>query len=93
MSTMTERRQYEANETKYMREELRKMGYKCHHTASAFGYFETGRVELNDYKGKYGAGYKLEYHRIGLGGSYHFIEYWIKDEITKPSYTDKITKI
>lgn len=77
MSTMTERRQYEANEIKYMREELRKMGYEYHHTSSAFGYYETGRVELNAYKGKFGIGYKLEYHRNGLGGTYHFVEYWI----------------
>ena len=79
MSTMTDRRQYEANEIKRIREELRETGYTYHHTSSAFGYFETGRVELNSYKGKFGIGYKLEYHRNGLGGTYHFVEYWVKE--------------
>ena len=80
MSTMSERRKYEAEELERLRKELREQGYFYHHSASEWGYFEVGRVELIPYKGKYGVGYKLAYHRNGIGGTYHFIEYWIKED-------------
>lgn len=76
MSALVERRQNEADEIKRTREELRKKGYELHHVASAFGYFKLGQVELNAYKGKFGSGYKIEYHRSGMGGTHHCVEYW-----------------
>lgn len=57
--------------------DLKKRGYKYHHSALVRGYQEKGSVTIEKYCGRFGTGYKV-YEHNPKSTQYKIVSYYIK---------------
>lgn len=57
---------------------LKPQGYTWHHTSYARGYQTAKEARVDDYKGRFGEGYKIHIHS-DRSSTYHLVMYYTKE--------------